>query len=90
MTTTTSTLNIRMSDEIKRDLESLAQATGRSKNYHVIEAIEQYLAEQSWQIEQIKAGIEDLDAGRFVTHEQVAEDMRRITREARQARETGA
>ena len=85
MTVTTSTLNVRMSTTTKDALEALAQATGRSKNHHVIEAIERYLAEQSWQIAEIQAGIADLDAGRSVPQAQVAAEVRQIIDDARRA-----
>jgi len=85
MTTTTSTLNVRMSTTTKGALEALAQATGRSKNHHVLEALKRYLAEQSWQIAEIQAGIADLDAGRSVPQAQVAAEVRQIIDDARRA-----
>ncbi len=86
ITTTTSTLNVRMPDSTKDTLEALAQATGRSKNYHILEALNQYLTQQSWQIAEIQAGIADLEAGRSVPQAQVAAEVRALIEDTRRTR----
>jgi len=63
-------------------LEQLAEATGRSRNYHLNEALKSYLIEQRWQIAHIQEGLADLDAGRMTPHEDVMAEGRRIIAEA--------
>lgn len=67
-------------------LDRLAEATGRSRNYHLNEALKGYLAEQGWQIAHIREGLADLDAGRTTSHEDVMAEGRRIIAEARARR----
>lgn len=66
--------SLRLSKETKSKLEQLAKATGRSKAYLAIEAIEKYLDIESWQINAIKQGIKDIDNGKTVSLEDVKKD----------------
>jgi RHH-type transcriptional regulator, rel operon repressor / antitoxin RelB len=66
-----SVLSIRLSPETKAKLEALAKASRRSRSFLAAEAIEKYVAAESWQLAEIDAGIRDLDADRSVDHEQV-------------------
>ncbi len=63
--------SMRLSKETKQKLEELAKATGRSKAFIAVEAIEKYCDLESWQIMAIQRGIKDMDEGRFVTLEEV-------------------
>jgi RHH-type transcriptional regulator, rel operon repressor / antitoxin RelB len=60
------TLTIRISQEAKDRLDAIAASTRRSKSFLAAEAIEEYLAVQSWQIEHIKKGIEAADRGEMI------------------------
>ena len=64
-------LTVRVSPETKKQLEALAKETKRSKSFLAAEAITSYLEMQAWQLEQVKAGIEDADAGRLIPFEKV-------------------
>ena len=52
-------------------VEGLARNLGLPRDELVGEAIANWLALQAWHIDQIKAGIADADAGRFVTEEEL-------------------
>ena len=64
-------LTVRVSPETKKQLEALAKEMKRSKSFIAAEAITSYLETQAWQLEQIKAGIADLDVGRTVSGDKV-------------------
>jgi len=66
--------SMRISKETKEKLESLAKATGRSKAFIAIEAIEKYCDLEAWQISAIQRGIKDMDEGRFVSLEEVKKE----------------
>lgn len=66
-----SVLSIRLSPQTKAKLEALAKASRRSRSFLAAEAIEKYVAAESWQIAEIEAGIRDLEAGRSVDHQEV-------------------
>lgn len=60
----TTPVTIRAAKDVMREIDAIASATDRSRNYIINQAIEQYLEVNSWQLERIRAGIEDVHAGR--------------------------
>jgi predicted transcriptional regulator len=59
------TLTLPIPDDTDKALDELARATGRLKAELALVAI------NTWQMEAIRAGLADADAGRVVDHEQV-------------------
>ncbi len=66
-----STLSIRLNTRTKAKLDALAKASRRSKSFLAAEAIEAFVAAESWQLGEIEGGIKDLDANRTVDHSEV-------------------
>ena len=66
------TLSLRIDDDTKKRLDALARRARRSKSFLAAEAIAAYVETESSQLDEIEAGIEDLDRGRAVDHEAVA------------------
>ena len=50
-------LTLRVKNELKEKLESLAEATQRSKSFLATEALERYIELESWQVAHIRKGI---------------------------------
>ena len=69
----TEMITLRISKQIKQQLELLAQGTKRTKTYHATAALEEYVTRQSWQVEAIQQGIAAADQGRLIAHEEVGE-----------------
>ena len=67
----TQTLNLRVSEELRAGLDRVAKAVDRPRSWVVTQAIEEYLATQLWQIEEIEAGLREADAGDFASPEEV-------------------
>lgn len=65
------TLTLRISEETNAALDALADATDRSKSYLAQRAVEEYLALNAWQVQAIREGIEDTEAGQLVEHAKV-------------------
>lgn len=65
-------LSFRVDDEKVERLERLAAATDRPRSWLLEQALDAYLDAQGWQIEHIRQGLEDVEAGREVPHEEVA------------------
>lgn len=63
--------SLRISKKTKDRLEMLAQATGRSKAFVAIEAIEKYCEMESWQISAIQKGLKQAEEGELVPHEAI-------------------
>ena len=66
-----STLSLRIDGHTKKSLEALARRARRSKSFLAAEAIAAYVEAESWQLDEIEAGLEDLDRGRVVGHDAV-------------------
>jgi len=66
------TMTVRLEDDIKDRLEVLAEATQRSKSFLAAEAIRSYVENNEWQIGEIQAAIKEADAGDFANDKDVA------------------
>ena len=59
--------SLRIPKDTKNKLEELAKATGRSKAFIAVEAIDKYIELESWQIGAIQDGIKAVDEGKTVS-----------------------
>ena len=59
------TMTIRLEDEVKDRLDRLADSTNRSKSYLAAEAIRAFVEINEWQVAEIRAAIKEADAGDF-------------------------
>jgi len=76
-------VTIRMALGLKRSLDKLAKATGRSRTFLAQDALRQYLEEQAWQVAEIKQAIKEADAGEFATDAEVKAVRAKWSRNAR-------
>jgi len=67
--TRSATVSVRLTPGVKRQLNRLAKSTGRSANYLVADAIQVYVQEQQRQLESIRRGFAELEAGHSISHE---------------------
>ncbi len=72
----TETLSIRLDAGTKRRLDVLAKRSQRSKSFLAAEAIAAYVEAEEWQLREIQTGLDELDAGHGVSHEQVSKWLR--------------
>jgi predicted transcriptional regulator len=74
----TSTMTIRLPKTKKNKLEDLAHTTDRSKAYLATKAIEEFVAAQEWQIQEIQEAVKEAAApqARFIKHEVVVKKMK--------------
>ena len=81
------TLTIRIDEETKSRLDSLAKATTRSKSFLVSNAIEEFLRQNEWHIQEIKKTVANADNpdAKFTDHEDVAAWLRTWGTEKEQA-----
>lgn len=66
------TMTVRLDDDVKDRLDFLAEATQRSKSFLAAEAIRAYVENNEWQIGEIQAALKEADAGDFADDRQVA------------------
>jgi RHH-type transcriptional regulator, rel operon repressor / antitoxin RelB len=72
------TLTLRLPEGTKEKIDSLAKATGRTKSFLALDAIQQYIQREAWQVDEIEAGIRQADAGEFASQEGVAAAFERL------------
>ena len=75
---TSTTISVRADESLVADLDQLADALDRNRNWVINEAIANYVELQRWQLQQIQKGVADSDAGRTVPHKQVRARMERL------------
>jgi RHH-type rel operon transcriptional repressor/antitoxin RelB len=68
----TATLTVRLPSEIEARLDRLAKTTSVSKSRLAADAIVAFLDEQEHQLAKIREGLADAEAGRLVSHEEIA------------------
>ena len=61
------TMTVRLDDEMRDRLEHLAEATRRSRSFLAAEAIREYIENNEWQVREINAGLKEADAGDFAS-----------------------
>lgn len=66
------TMTIRIEDEVKDRLDRLAESTQRSKSFLAAEAIREYVENNEWQVTEIRKALKEADAGDFASVKDVA------------------
>lgn len=77
MSTQSETVTVRLSPETKSRLEALARQTRRTKSFLAGEAIADYVERESKIIEGVLQGLEDMEAGRVVPHDEAMARLRK-------------
>lgn len=80
---TGATITIRTDVDLAGKVAALASAMDRSCNHVIEDAFRQYVGEQEWQVEGIKAAIASLDRGEGIPHEQVMAEVERFFKRER-------
>ncbi|SDL94436.1 CopG family ribbon-helix-helix protein [Paracoccus chinensis] len=70
MSSTSTTMTIRLDPQLKAKLGRLAEGTRRSRSFLAAEAVETYVDRELAIIEGIQGGMADVAAGRTVSHEE--------------------
>jgi predicted transcriptional regulator len=65
------TITVRLEDDVKLRLDRLAKSTQRTKSFLAAEAIREFLESNEWQIAEIRAALKEADAGDFASDEDV-------------------
>ena len=66
------TMTVRLEDDVKDRLDVLAAATRRSKSFLAAEAIRSYVEGNEWQIGEVQAALKEADAGDFASDQDMA------------------
>lgn len=80
------TMTIRLPLDVSDKLSRLARGTDRSRSYLAAAALSAYVDRELEIIEGIQQGLDDVEGGRVVPHEQVVAEAEAIIAQAREAR----
>jgi len=65
------TVTFRLDEEKKKALDSISEALDRDRSWVLGEAVDRYIEAHRWQVEHIKEGLRQADAGRFAKPSEV-------------------
>jgi len=63
--------HVRVKQDIRQRLDSLATSMNRSKSFIIETAIESYLDLNEWQVKEINKGLQEIENGLVIDHEVV-------------------
>jgi RHH-type rel operon transcriptional repressor/antitoxin RelB len=69
------TLTIRLESDLKDRLDDLANVTNRSKSFLAAEAIQEFVALNEWQLQEIKTALAEADAGDFASEKELSKTL---------------
>jgi RHH-type rel operon transcriptional repressor/antitoxin RelB len=78
-----SVLTLRLDAKLKNQLDRLSKSMNRSRSFVAAQAIQEYVSVNEWQINEIKKGLAEADAGDFASKEEMQQTIKRLTRRAR-------
>ena len=75
-TPVTPVTTIRLEPEMREQLDKMAQQLDRPRAWLIKEAVAQYLEREAWYLAEVQKGIDDAQAGRVISHEQMAKRLK--------------
>jgi predicted transcriptional regulator len=63
---------VRFDPEIREQLDKIAGQMDRPRAWIIKEAVAQYLERETWYLAEVQKGIDDLEAGRDIGHDEMA------------------
>ena len=79
---------VRLPGQTRAKLDAVARSRGRSLNFVLNEAVERYVAEEAWLVDEIREAVEEADAtdAVFVPHAEVMAGLDAAIEQARRRR----
>ena len=63
---------VRFNPEIRERLDKMAERMDRPRAWIIKEAVAQYLERETWYLAEVQKGIDDMEAGREISHDEMA------------------
>ncbi len=74
------TVTFRLDEDKKKALDEVAAGMDRDRSYVLNEAVDYYLDLHRWQLEHIRHGLAEANAGRFASEKEVSAVFARLRR----------
>ena len=65
-------MSMRLPEDLAMQLGNLAEATGRTKSFLAVQALQEFVEREAWQVAEIKKALKEADAGDFASDEEIA------------------
>ena len=66
-----STITVRLDPETRAQLEKITELREKPRAWIIKEAVAQYLEREAWYLAEVQKGIDDMEAGRVISHEEM-------------------
>ncbi|MDR3175735.1 MAG: CopG family ribbon-helix-helix protein [Desulfovibrio sp.] len=63
---------VRFDLKIREQLDKMAEQMDRPRAWIIKEAVAQYLERETWYLAEVQKGIDDMEAGRVISHDEMA------------------
>ena len=71
------TTTIRIDDTVLGRVDSLAKSMSRSRNWVIQQAVDRYLDDEEWFVDQVEQGLEEVKRGKMLSHAEVMAEIRK-------------
>ena len=71
-----SATTVRLDPETRAQLDKMAEQIDRPRAWIIKEAVAQYLEREAWYLAEGQKGIDDMEAGREISHEEMGARLR--------------
>lgn len=71
-----SATTVRLDPETRAQLDKMAEQIDRPRAWIIKEAVAQYLEREAWYLAEVQKGIDDMEAGREISHEEMGARLR--------------
>jgi predicted transcriptional regulator len=72
------TMTVRIQPQTRKALDGIAESLDRDRTYVVNQALEAYIDVHHWQIDHIRRGLREANAGKFATESEVNRTIARL------------
>lgn len=62
---------VRLDPEIRERLDQMAERMDRPRAWIIKEAVAQYLERETWYMAEVQKGLDDAEAGRVISHQEM-------------------
>jgi len=63
---------VRFTPELREQLDKMAEQMDRPRAWIIKEAVAQYLERETWYLAEVQKGMDDMEAGREISHGEMA------------------
>ncbi|WP_047960340.1 CopG family ribbon-helix-helix protein [Desulfovibrio sp. TomC] len=64
-------MSLRLSEELSNKINEIAIATGRTKSFVAVQALQDFVEREAWQVSEIRKSLAEADVGDFATDEEM-------------------